>query len=91
MSCEACYEAEEIDGVDPDCRTDKGCLITPLDEQCQRILEIRDKLLSLSGIVDAGTILSMYEATHDDIDLLAIVEKELKKHYQADAQQAKEE
>lgn len=78
MSCEACAEAEEIDGAVPDCETDKGCLIPPLTEQGQRILEIRDRLITLHDIMDAGTILSMYDATKEDIEMLSIIEKELK-------------
>ncbi|GER92689.1 hypothetical protein A45J_0407 [hot springs metagenome] len=78
MSCEACAEAEEIDGAVPDCRTEKGCLIPPLDEQGQRILEIRDRLITLHDIVDAGTILRLYDATKEDVEMMAIVEKELK-------------
>lgn len=79
MSCEACADAEEIDGAVPDCQTDKGCLIPQLDEQGQRILDIRDRLITLHDIMDAGTILRMYDATKEDIEMLAIVENELKK------------
>ncbi len=79
MSCETCNEALEIDGYEPDCRTDKGCKVPPLDEHGQRILEIRDRLVSLHELVDAGTILRLYRATKEDIEMLAIIESELKK------------
>jgi len=89
VSCESCKEALETDGVDPDC-IEGNCLIPPLDEQGQRILEIRDKLISLRELVDAGTILKLYDATLEDMETLAAVEQEFKEHQQSDSQQTKE-
>ena len=78
MSCESCKEALEIDGVEPDC-FDGECRIPPPDSKGQRILEIRQKLISLHELVDAGTILKMYDANFEDIELLAAMEEELGK------------
>lgn len=50
-----------------------------LDAKGQRIIEIRETLFTLKGIVDAGTILRLYEATRDDIEMLAFIEREMKK------------
>lgn len=55
------------------------CLIPELDESGSRILAIREKIISLSGLVDSGPILKMYEADMEDLELLAFVEEELKK------------
>jgi hypothetical protein len=68
---------ESIPGVN-------ACLIPPLDEAGSRIMEIRRKLISLQELVDPGTILKMYEATPEDIELLAAVETELAKLRDAD-------
>lgn len=56
-----------------------ACLIPELDEACVRILAIREKIISLSGLVDSGPILKMYEADIEDLELLAFIEEELKK------------
>ncbi len=77
MSCEECAKALEIDGAEPDC-FEGECIIPPLDERGQRILKIRQRIISLQGFIDGGTVLRMYEATLEDIDLLAFVEDELK-------------
>ena len=77
MTCEACDEARRIDEVTPDCETDKGCLIPPLDETGQRIIEIHARIGSLNGLVDAATVLRMYEATTEDLAMLALVKEAL--------------
>jgi hypothetical protein len=80
VSCEGCEEIREKDGIAPDCETDKGCVIPPIDVTERRILEIRDKLVALQGLVDSGDVLKMYGATRRDIELLVMVEKELKEN-----------
>lgn len=55
------------------------CLIPELNEAGVRILAIREKIISLSGLVDSAPILKMYEADLEDLELLAFVEEELKK------------
>lgn len=77
MTCEACDEARRIDEVTPDCETDKGCLIPPLDETGQRIIEIHARIGSLNGLVDAATVLRMYGATTEDLEMLAVIKEEL--------------
>ena len=42
-------------------------------------MELRAKLINLNGLVDPGTILKMYDADIEDIELLAFVEEEIKK------------
>ena len=78
MSCEACQEAVEIDGESLACETEKGCMIPTLSERGQHIMELRAKLMSLNGLVDPGTILKMYDADIEDIELLAFLEEAIK-------------
>lgn len=56
-----------------------ACWLPELDEAGQRILEIRGKLIALKDLVDPGTVLRMYSATLEDIEILATVEEEMKK------------
>lgn len=69
----------EIDGTVPDCKKEMGCPIPRLAEDEQRIMEIRSRLISLKDIVDSGTILNLYKTTKDDIDILAVIENEIRK------------
>lgn len=55
-----------------------ACWVPPLPEGLQRIFEIRDRLTTLHELVDAGTILRLYDADIEDIELLAVIEEELK-------------
>ncbi|MCK4786206.1 MAG: hypothetical protein KAV87_20785 [Desulfobacteraceae bacterium] len=41
-------------------------------------MELRAKLMSLNGLVDSGTILKMYGADIEDIELLAFIEEAIK-------------
>jgi hypothetical protein len=75
VACEECRMIFEIDGGLPDCETGSGCMIPPLGEKGIRIMDIRGKLTLLKGLVDSGTILSLYGATRDDLDLLMKVEE----------------
>jgi hypothetical protein len=77
VSCEKCREALIIDEVEPPC-FESQCWVPQPDERGQRILEIRGKLIKLQGLVDPGTILKMYDADIEDIELLAFLEEELK-------------
>jgi len=79
VSCEDCWEAIETDDEIPACETEKGCMVPSLSERGREIMELRAKLISLSGLVDPGTILKMYGADIDDIELLAFVEEGIKK------------
>lgn len=45
---------------------------TPL---CEGRLETRKKIISLQGLVDPGTILKMYDADEDDIEIHAAQRK----------------
>ena len=65
-------EFKTIPGVDT-------CWLPELDETGHRILEIRGKLIALKDLVDPGTVLRMYRATKEDIELLAAVEEEMRK------------
>jgi hypothetical protein len=69
------------DDVEPEC-IEGRCLIPALDAQEQRILEIRHRLISLKDLVDPGTILRLYDADLEDLELLAAMEAELKRYAQ---------
>jgi len=64
-----------MDGDLPDCETGKGCAIPPLNEWGRRVMDIREKLTKLRNLVDPGTILGLYGATREDLDLLIKVEE----------------
>jgi hypothetical protein len=74
VSCEACAEALEVDGIKPDCRTGKKCLVPRLEPEAQRVMELRGLIVRLRDLVDAGTILKMCGADLEDLALLATVE-----------------
>ena len=78
MSCEACQESFEIDGEPLACEIETGCMIPPLSESGQHIMELRARLISLNGLVEPGTILKMYDADIDDIEMLAFLEEAIK-------------
>ncbi|MBI5057006.1 MAG: hypothetical protein HZB61_10370 [Nitrospirae bacterium] len=78
MSCEKCKEALLIDEVEPPCFKSQ-CWIPQPDERGQFIFAIRDKLIRLQGLVDPGTILRLYSADIEDIEMLAFLEDEIKK------------
>jgi hypothetical protein len=67
-----------VDGLTPECETDVGCPVPPLPGGAVRIMEIRSLLVRLQGAVDPGTICRICEVDRDDLELLAIVEEELK-------------
>ena len=75
VACEECRMIFQIDGGLPDCETGNGCTIPPLDENGRRIMDMREKLVKLKDLIDPGTILNLYGATRDDLDLLIKVEE----------------
>jgi len=75
VACEECRTSFEIDGDLPDCETGKGCAIPPLNEWGRRIMDMREKLMKLRNLIDPGTILGLYGATREDLDLLVKVEE----------------
>ncbi len=79
MRCENCKDIEEVDGVKPDCKTDKGCPVPPLSADELRVIEMRGLLISLRELVDVGTVLRMHGATLEDLKILAAIEEGLKK------------
>ncbi len=48
-------------------------MIPPLGKAGRRIMDIWERLTKLKDIIDAGTILDLYGATLEDLDLLAKV------------------
>lgn len=77
MSCEACRDIFQIDEELPECYNNT-CRIPEVDPQGKKVLFLRSLLLSLRDLVDPGTILRMYEATKEDIELMAELEAEIK-------------
>jgi len=58
----------------PDCAACPRVEPTP---EAARILEIHSRIRALKGLVDGGTILRMYGAGMDDLEMLALVEEVL--------------
>ncbi len=78
MRCENCIDIEEVDGVEPECKTDRGCPVPPLSADELRILEMRGLLMQLKGLLPADAVLRMHGATIEDLMMLAVVEEGLK-------------
>jgi hypothetical protein len=55
-----------------------GCPIPPLTPENERVMEMRAMLVRLKGLVDPGTVLRMFGATREDMEMLAVAEDELK-------------
>jgi len=83
VSCENCRDILEKDEVEPPC-FEGTCYIPDPGEQGRRILEIYNKLITLQGLVDSGTILKMYDATIEDLELLAFLKEEIDKMQKED-------
>ncbi len=75
MSCEECERGRQIDGDVPRCETEQGCIIPSLEGTGARVMAMRERLTSLKGLVDSGTVLALYEATREDLEMLAKVEE----------------
>lgn len=75
MSCKACENIREVDGIALDC---ERCNIPALSPDEARILKMHRILVSLNGLVSAGAVLRTYGATKEDLEMLAVVEDELK-------------
>ena len=83
MTCESCREMLEVEGIEPEC---DRCPVPPVTLQGQRILEIRARLVQLHELVDGGTILRLYEVTREELELLAVVEGEIRSQTKNEAQ-----
>lgn len=66
-----------MDGLTPDCQTDKGCPVPPPGPAGQHILEIRSLLVRLHNLVDAGTVCRICNVDRHDLELLAAIEDQL--------------
>ena len=75
MTCESCREMLEVEGIVTEC---DRCPVPPVTIQGQRILEIRARLVQLHELVDGGTILRLYGVTREELELLAVVEGEIR-------------
>ena len=67
-----------MDGIEPECETGAGCPIPDPGEVGARILGIRGLLVRLSNLVDPGTVCRICNVDIEDLELLALVEDELK-------------
>lgn len=64
-----------MEGIEPECAV---CPVPPVTPEGQRILELWGLLNLLHDLVDGGTILRMYGATREEVELLALVAGEIK-------------
>lgn len=69
--------AFDEDGEMPAC-IEGDCLVPELDERCSYIVMLREKLVNLNGLVDPATILKMHDAEIEDIELLEVLEMEIR-------------
>ena len=70
-------EAQDLDGLVPECESGEGCPIPPPHPAVSRALEIRDKLVRLSRLNIGDAVLRLYLATREDLEFLALIEDEL--------------
>lgn len=73
MSCRNCANDYAEDGVEPECWRGE-CVIPELDALGSRIIELRTMLVRLKDMVDPRTILRLYDADREDLELLAETE-----------------
>ena len=76
MSCKNCQDILDEDGVEPDCWTEKGCILPALGADEARIM-----LVSLKELTGPDYILRLYGADKTDLRLLAAAEKEINAHH----------
>lgn len=79
MVCENCEDIRNVDGSEPDCETEKGCKIPRLDKDGARVMRLRSELYILGPLIGPETVLGMHGATREDIELLLVVEHEMKR------------
>ncbi len=77
MSCESCLNALGIDDAWPDC-FDGRCIIPDPDAAGYRALNIRGKLIALGSLIGPEAVLRMYNASEEDIDMIAFIEETLR-------------
>lgn len=78
MSCVSCRDIQETDGVLAPCKTGRGCPVPPPGRKGARALGIRSRLITLGELVGRETVLRMHGATAGDVELMAVIEEELK-------------
>jgi len=67
-----------VDNLTPPCLTEQGCLIPPPGPAGRRALELRGLIVRLRTLIDPGTVCRNFAADLDDLELLAVIEDELK-------------
>ncbi|MDA8155565.1 MAG: hypothetical protein M0Z52_03795 [Actinomycetota bacterium] len=78
MHCETCESIEEVDEIEPPCKTPQGCPIPPLTPDAQRLQDIRMLLTGLKELGAAPIILKTFAVSLEDLKMLARVEREVK-------------
>ena len=69
---------KEIDGARPTARSKANNASSAASEAGQKVINLHSLLTNLRGLVDAGTILKMYEADRNDIEYLALLHEKKK-------------
>jgi hypothetical protein len=77
VSCAACQDIRQRDGVPPLCEGETGCPIPPLGAKEARALHLYRLLSGLHGLVEAAPVLRAVGADHEDLALLAVLRDEL--------------
>jgi hypothetical protein len=89
VACEQCFEAWDAENIEPPCFSDQrdgeeadpgvnACWIPDITDVERRIIDLRNRLVSLGDLGIGSEILRMYDADIEDIELMAVIEDELK-------------
>jgi len=77
-----------VDDIIPPCLTGQGCLIPPPGANGMRALELRSLIIRLRKLIDPGTVCRYFKAGLEDLELLAVIEDELKEDDDGEGHQA---
>jgi len=93
VACDNCLDAWSTENIEPPCfyglfqqpleeiEDEPGincCWIPDVSDDERRVLAMRNRLVSLADLGIGAEILRMYDATTEDIEMIAIIEDELK-------------
>lgn len=78
VTCEACRDIEEVDGVRPDCENGGECIIPPAPAEASRAVEAWKLLDGLRQFQVGGVILETAKLTPFELGLVGLIEREIR-------------
>lgn len=84
MSCANCEDIRKKDKVRPPCLKggdvpgQTACWLPPLSPEETRVMRLAEKMMALGRHGAGGEILRMHGATREDLDLLVVIEEEVR-------------